>query len=263
LHFENKWSKKPVTRGQPGINQGASVGKLSREYYPLTEAAELLDFELEELLHSGACGTLPVYVKPKNWSGVLFNPHDLIEKESGKFLANPPQPITISALAQGRLYGATLEQFDFGDVEVTIKSLQHPPISKQSQSSQFDLDDPVVIRMSDLYVFTKDLLSISPVQESKPKCQKLAVAPPDITSPVKPTEVTTHVDNSQLTFLRIGQVEEITGMSRKTIYPKIKSGDFPKQHKQGGTNISVWVASEVYAYNQTQLTKSRNPKAKI
>ena len=245
--------------------------KLSREYYPISQAAELLGYDLEELLHRGACGSLPVYVKPKNWSGVVFNSYNVIEKESGRFLANPPQPITISALAQGRLYGGTLEQFDFGEVEVTVESLQQPPESDPEQPNQFDLDVPVVIRLSDLYVFTKDVQGISPKDEQPsrnyPKQYSELLQPssqveiPEIISPTKPAETTTNVDNNPTTFLRIGQVEAITGMSRKTIYPKIKKGEFPKQHKQGGTNISVWVASEIYAYNQEQIAKSRNTEA--
>jgi len=67
---------------------------------------------------------------------------------------------------------------------------------------------------------------------------------------IEPAETTVTVDKTKPKFLRIEKVEDLTGMSRKTIYPKIKKGLFPKQHKLGATAISVWTDYEVYDYIQ-------------
>jgi len=48
-------------------------------------------------------------------------------------------------------------------------------------------------------------------------------------------------------FLRLPQVLELIPIGKSTLWQKIKDGKFPKQIKLG-SKISVWKASDVYAY---------------
>lgn len=52
--------------------------------------------------------------------------------------------------------------------------------------------------------------------------------------------------STNLTFLRINQVKEITGLSRSYIYQLTKSGQFPKPVVlvPGGTAVG-WIKSEI------------------
>jgi prophage regulatory protein len=48
-------------------------------------------------------------------------------------------------------------------------------------------------------------------------------------------------------FLRLPQVQELTGLGRSTIYNRINEGLFPKQISLGGRCVA-WNSSEVMAW---------------
>ena len=50
----------------------------------------------------------------------------------------------------------------------------------------------------------------------------------------------------KITILRRKQVEERTGLSRSTIYLRVKEGTFPKQVRLGPRTVG-WVESEINA----------------
>lgn len=50
--------------------------------------------------------------------------------------------------------------------------------------------------------------------------------------------------------LRLPDVESITGLSRSTIYKKIKAGTFPKYMKLGSRSTG-WLASDVESWVQS------------
>lgn len=57
-------------------------------------------------------------------------------------------------------------------------------------------------------------------------------------------------------FIRIGEVIARTGLSRSTIYRRIADGTFPEPIK-AGPRASRWLESEIDAWMQEQITKSR------
>lgn len=59
-----------------------------------------------------------------------------------------------------------------------------------------------------------------------------------------------------LTILRRKQVEARTGLSRSTIYARIKSQTFPAPVSLGGSAVG-WIESELDAWLSAQIEKSR------
>jgi prophage regulatory protein len=59
-----------------------------------------------------------------------------------------------------------------------------------------------------------------------------------------------------LTIIRRKQVETRVGLSRSTIYDRIKAGTFPASVSLGGKAVG-WVESEVNAWLNAQIAKSR------
>jgi len=58
------------------------------------------------------------------------------------------------------------------------------------------------------------------------------------------------------TILRRKQVETRTGLSRSTIYERIKTGTFPAPVSIGAKAVG-WLESEIDAWLTTQIQKSR------
>ena len=56
----------------------------------------------------------------------------------------------------------------------------------------------------------------------------------------------------QITLLRLPEVVQLTGLSKRTIYRWIGDGKFPKQTKFG-RQISVWSEDEILKWNKDQL----------
>lgn len=72
--------------------------------------------------------------------------------------------------------------------------------------------------------------------------------------------------NSALTIIRRKQVEARTGLSRSTIYAKLRRNPkrpsdydptFPKQVKLGGAKAVGWIEAEIDAWLTAQIEKSR------
>ena len=60
---------------------------------------------------------------------------------------------------------------------------------------------------------------------------------------------TTH---SEITFLRLPQVQAQVGISRSQIYKLMAEGDFPAS-KKIGTRIAVWLSSDIQAWQQARI----------
>ena len=58
------------------------------------------------------------------------------------------------------------------------------------------------------------------------------------------------------TILRRRQVEARTGLSRTTIYNRIRAGTFPAQISLGERSVG-WIESEIDAWLKGQIEKSR------
>lgn len=58
------------------------------------------------------------------------------------------------------------------------------------------------------------------------------------------------------TILRRRQVEARTGLSRSTIYERMRQGAFPRQIALGAKSVG-WLESEVEAWIDTQIDRSR------
>ena len=65
---------------------------------------------------------------------------------------------------------------------------------------------------------------------------------------------------TRLTILRRKQVEARTGLSRSTIYERIKTGTFPAPVSIGAKAVG-WIESEIDSWLTAQVEKSRKAKA--
>lgn len=59
-----------------------------------------------------------------------------------------------------------------------------------------------------------------------------------------------------LTILRRKQVEARTGLSRSTLYARIRDGNFPRPVSLGGKAVG-WVEAEITDWVSTQIKLSR------
>ena len=57
-------------------------------------------------------------------------------------------------------------------------------------------------------------------------------------------------------FLRMPEIVQTTGLCKATIYNKINDGSFPKQIPIG-SNLVVWLESDLQKWMQEQIQKSR------
>ena len=62
----------------------------------------------------------------------------------------------------------------------------------------------------------------------------------------------------QLSILRRKQVENRTGLSRSTIYLRIKAGTFPKPIKLGGARAVGWLENEISNWLAEQVATRDN-----
>jgi prophage regulatory protein len=63
-------------------------------------------------------------------------------------------------------------------------------------------------------------------------------------------------DTQKESILRRHDVQRITGLSRSTIYAKVKQGDFPKPIKLGERSVG-WLENEVHGWIEQKI-KERN-----
>ncbi len=61
-------------------------------------------------------------------------------------------------------------------------------------------------------------------------------------------------------FLRLKQVREQVGLSRTTLYEKIKRGEFPRSYPLGA-RAKGFLASEVDAWMEAQVKGATNAKS--
>lgn len=143
--------------------------KLTRDYYKLSDAAELLGCNVDELIHLGATGKLPIHVMPKEWWGMIFDQSYFQLRGDESVYNRTPERIMIRDLADGRLWPGTIQFFEDGDEEVTLKSCKLSPNSETGKFRQVDLDVPVVIKRSQLFVFAEEInkLKLEPSVPSK------------------------------------------------------------------------------------------------
>lgn len=57
-------------------------------------------------------------------------------------------------------------------------------------------------------------------------------------------------------FVRLPEVKALTGLSRSTVYERIRDGQFPKPVGLGGRNVG-WVESEVSAWIEARIAIAR------
>jgi len=62
---------------------------------------------------------------------------------------------------------------------------------------------------------------------------------------------------SPLAILRRPQVEARVGLSRSSIYARVKSGAFPAPVRLGSARAVGWIASEIDAWLSAQVDQSR------
>ena len=65
-------------------------------------------------------------------------------------------------------------------------------------------------------------------------------------------------NQEQLSILRRKQVENRTGLSRSTIYLRIKEGTFPKPIKLGGARAVGWLENEISSWLADQVATRDN-----
>lgn len=59
------------------------------------------------------------------------------------------------------------------------------------------------------------------------------------------------------TILRLPAVKARTGLSRSTIYARIRAGSFPRPVKLGGPRAVGWVASDIDEFLDAVIERSR------
>ena len=58
-------------------------------------------------------------------------------------------------------------------------------------------------------------------------------------------------------ILRLKQVATMVGLAKSSIYRKIQEGTFPSPIKLGGARASGWLSTEVVAWIEYQVQRSR------
>ncbi len=64
---------------------------------------------------------------------------------------------------------------------------------------------------------------------------------------------------NMMRIVRLPEVKAITGLSRSTVYERIREGQFPKPVGLGGRNVG-WVENEVVAWIEERISVSRGPQ---
>lgn len=57
-------------------------------------------------------------------------------------------------------------------------------------------------------------------------------------------------------FLRLPEVKRMTGLSRASIYKRMKSGDFPASVHLSG-RLTIWVDTDIHLWMKVQIDRSR------
>jgi len=137
------------------------MAKLTRDYYPISEAAKLIGLEENDLLHLGAMGSLNVYVMAQNWRGEIFDFTFFFQTTGGiKFYKSPfpPEHVTIEKWA--RLTPDSIRLFEGGIEEVRVSSTWYSDNTESGKTRLVNLDKSVTIKRSQLFVLTDDINEI-------------------------------------------------------------------------------------------------------
>ena len=67
---------------------------------------------------------------------------------------------------------------------------------------------------------------------------------------------------SEVTFLRLPQVQAHVALSRSQIYKLMAEGSFPAS-KKIGTRIAVWLSSDIHAWKQARIEEWESQKHPI
>ena len=73
--------------------------------------------------------------------------------------------------------------------------------------------------------------------------------------------MTDSIQKSSATLLRMTQVKARTGLSRSTIYLRIKAGDFPAQVSLGLRAVG-WLEIDIERWIATQVERSRTNRGR-
>jgi len=246
------------------------MSKFTREYYPISKAAALLGREPEYLLHKGAQGSLPIFVMAEHWGGTISD----LTNVNGFFYATPGEWVRLSDFAW--LFPKTLRRFEDGAAEVTVTHTWNPPNPETGQERHIELDVPVVIKQTQLFVLTKDIenldfettsqnVKVSNKRVSRPKSAPATEPPPPdseieapkIAKPVEPVSTTPTAVDTENRYLTIKEVMVLTGLGRQTIYDAMKAGNFPEPVRPTGSRAVRWNKSAV---DDHMKSGSKNPR---
>ena len=128
----------------------------TREYYLMTDAAELLGCKFDDLLHSGARGRLPVYIISKGWWGIIFD-HGYMQEVNTDY-SGPIERKYLSDLVQ--LWPGNLQFLEDGSEEITVDAILHSPNPVTGERRQVNLDVPVVINRTQLFVKSEEIQNL-------------------------------------------------------------------------------------------------------
>ena len=244
--------------------------KFSRDYYLTSKAAEMLGCEQDDLIHMGAQGKLPLCIMTSGWSGSIYDPSLMSES----YLNETLESVRLPSLVQ--LLSTTLKRFENGEERVEVSTIRYSPNPENGTERLVKLDTPVVITRSQLFVLTSDIQNsglddghhnLVPLNKKTPKLKNVSIAQltqPELEkeTPLSARSIETVVipqlaTNTPPRFLRLKDVQSVTGLSKTSIYKLIEAGSFPKQINLSGSRSVGWLESEVIAYNQARISSSR------
>lgn len=62
-------------------------------------------------------------------------------------------------------------------------------------------------------------------------------------------------------FLKLPEVEHMTGKKKSAIFKEMKLGTFPQNVQQGGSGrAKAWVEEEIFAWMQERMDERKQPK---
>jgi prophage regulatory protein len=65
-----------------------------------------------------------------------------------------------------------------------------------------------------------------------------------------------HIQHKAIRFVRLPEVKRISGLSRSSLYVRIKEGRFPRPVSLGGRAVG-WIESELRRWAEDRITEAR------
>lgn len=225
----------------------------------------------KDLLNLGVQGKLPIFVMAQHWGGTI---HD-IGNANGIIFTTAAERVLLRDHAY--LLPNTLRHFEADEETITVNEVWHENNPSTGQVRYVVLDDPVVIRLEQLFVMTDALQKISlehmhdRIEPAETKTSKLKKTPS--VELIEPSLGTGTIAAEKLVGLgtkeklpptndssciRLDDVINLTGLSKTTIYDLIKDGTFPKQIQLSTRSVG-WMKSDVLEYLSTrELSKKKH-----